>query len=273
MENSGNAWYNFSVAQPIPGNGRRCFHGSCNLFFRDIRRYVNQLGQSKIAQSDFFTESTYRNRQNKEMPCYRITKKGCEFIAHKLTGTKGTAFTARYINRFHEMQEILFRQEKKPELPWFIRYIPEKWGGYIILERDFISITGVDIKKHKLFYRQEYFIGGYDYNGFGDKDFYKPGEFKDKYGFEYGEEKGLIFFHLCGAIKALEILKRDKKEKLKPDAYEIIMGGIKEIAKIKADQKKEIADHETKLIVFPKEYRKLLPVQINVTIDSIRQNI
>ncbi len=39
------------------------------------------------------------------MPCYLVTKKGCEFIAHKLTGQKGTEFTARYINRFHEMED------------------------------------------------------------------------------------------------------------------------------------------------------------------------
>ena len=72
---------------------------------RDIRNYVEQLGQAKIGQSDFFTESTYKNSQNKMMPCYRVTKKGCEFIAHKLTGIKGTEFTARYINRFHDMEE------------------------------------------------------------------------------------------------------------------------------------------------------------------------
>lgn len=34
-------------------------------------------------------------------------KKGCEFIAHKLTGIKGTEFTARYINRFHDMEETI----------------------------------------------------------------------------------------------------------------------------------------------------------------------
>lgn len=76
-----------------------------NMLLRDIRRYCEQLGQSKIAQSDFFDESTYQNSQNKTMPCYLVTKKGCEFIAHKLTGTKGTEFTAKYINRFHEMEE------------------------------------------------------------------------------------------------------------------------------------------------------------------------
>lgn len=74
---------------------------------RDIRRYISQFGELKIEPSDFFRESTYQTEQNKEMPCYRITKKGCEFIAHKLTGTKGTAFTARYINKFHEMETTL----------------------------------------------------------------------------------------------------------------------------------------------------------------------
>ena len=74
---------------------------------RDIGNYTEQLGQAKIGQSDFFTESTYRNSQNKEQPCYLVTKKGCEFIAHKLTGVKGTEFTAKYINRFHEMEEAL----------------------------------------------------------------------------------------------------------------------------------------------------------------------
>ncbi|MFR5739531.1 MAG: phage antirepressor KilAC domain-containing protein [Coprococcus sp.] len=73
---------------------------------RDIRRYCEQLSQSKIAPPNFFTESEYENR-GKMYPCYLVTKKGCEFIAHKLTGVKGTEFTAKYINRFHEMEEII----------------------------------------------------------------------------------------------------------------------------------------------------------------------
>lgn len=73
----------------------------------DIRGYVNELGQLKIQPSDFFAESTYRNSQNKEQPCYLVTKKGCEFIAHKLTGIKGTEFTAKYINRFHELEDVV----------------------------------------------------------------------------------------------------------------------------------------------------------------------
>lgn len=78
-----------------------------NKLLRDIREYCNQLSLSNIGQSDFFTESSRITERGKEYPCYDVTKKGCEFIAHKLTGIKGTEFTAKYINRFHEMEDKL----------------------------------------------------------------------------------------------------------------------------------------------------------------------
>ena len=71
---------------------------------RDIRNYIEHLGEAKIGFTDFFQESTYLTEQNKTLPCFLVTKKGCEFIAHKMTGQKGSEFTARYINRFHEME-------------------------------------------------------------------------------------------------------------------------------------------------------------------------
>lgn len=78
---------------------------------RDIREYINQLDQSKVGHIDFFSESTYRDANNRLQPCYQVTRKGCEFIAHKLTGVKGTQFTAKYINRFHEMQNTLLESK------------------------------------------------------------------------------------------------------------------------------------------------------------------
>lgn len=72
---------------------------------KDIRRYINQLGKVNFDFSDFFQESTYISEQNKELSCFNVTRKGCEFIANKLTGQKGTEFTARYVNRFHELEE------------------------------------------------------------------------------------------------------------------------------------------------------------------------
>lgn len=77
------------------------------MLLRDLRRYEKQFTECNIAVSDFFEESTYKDSTGRTLTCYNITKKGCEFRAHKLTGTKGTAFTARYINRFHEMEDIV----------------------------------------------------------------------------------------------------------------------------------------------------------------------
>lgn len=74
---------------------------------RDIRRYTEQLNESNIALVEFFHESAYKDGKGETRPCYNVTKKGCEFIAHKLTGIKGTEFTAKYINRFHEMEDTI----------------------------------------------------------------------------------------------------------------------------------------------------------------------
>lgn len=74
---------------------------------KDIRRYSDQLNEGKIPLVDFFTESTYEDAKGEMRPCYLVTKKGCEFIANKLTGVKGAIFTAKYINRFHDMEESI----------------------------------------------------------------------------------------------------------------------------------------------------------------------
>nr|WP_302142441.1 Rha family transcriptional regulator [uncultured Schaedlerella sp.] len=77
------------------------------MLLRDLRRYEKQFTECNLAVSDFFRKSEYKDSTGRTLPCYYITKKGCEFIAHKLTGTKGTEFTAKYINRFHEMETEL----------------------------------------------------------------------------------------------------------------------------------------------------------------------
>lgn len=86
-----------------------------NELLKDIRRYVEQLGEGKIPHSDFFIESTYVTEQNKTMPCFDVSRKGCEFIANKLTGVKGAVFTAKFINRFHDMENYI-KVEQKPSL-------------------------------------------------------------------------------------------------------------------------------------------------------------
>lgn len=51
-----------------------------NDLLKDIRRYVGQLGEGKISHTEFFEESQYTDKSNRQKPCYLVTKKGSEKI-------------------------------------------------------------------------------------------------------------------------------------------------------------------------------------------------
>lgn len=108
---------------------------------KDIRRYNNYFSEDKIDFTDFWQDSTYTDSQNKERPCYLITKKGCEFIAHKMTGAKGTVFTARYINRFHDMENALKSQitQSYAEIPGMSKSLVPKISSWYIQNKDRIA--------------------------------------------------------------------------------------------------------------------------------------
>ena len=73
---------------------------------RDIRRYISVLEpNAKLRPAEFFIESTYLDQNKQERPCYLLTKQGCEFVANKLTGKKGTIFTATYVGLFNQYQK------------------------------------------------------------------------------------------------------------------------------------------------------------------------
>ena len=74
---------------------------------RDIKGYIEILGKSNFGLSDFFISSSYKSNQNKDLPCYLITKKGCDMVANKMTGEKGVLFTATYVTEFEKMKKQL----------------------------------------------------------------------------------------------------------------------------------------------------------------------
>jgi len=85
---------------------------------RDIHGYIDIMQEEnesnaptgialKIEVNDFFLESSYKDSIGRELPCYLITKKGCDMIANKLTGRKGVLFTAAYVTAFEEMRNRL----------------------------------------------------------------------------------------------------------------------------------------------------------------------
>ena len=73
-----------------------------------VRTYSDYLingAGGTFALGDFLKESNYLDANNQERPNYQISRKGCELLAHKMTGRKGTQFTAKYINKFHAMEK------------------------------------------------------------------------------------------------------------------------------------------------------------------------
>lgn len=200
---------------------------------RDLRRYEEQFTEAKIGFSDFFRESEYKDSTGRTLPCYRITKKGCEFIAHKLTGTKGTLFTARYINRFHEMENIIKGQQEKP-LPWFIKRFR---GKYIVLWRDFESVTGVNIEKWKPHGWYETMKAEQDYNAWATKDNIIKEQFEQEYGFDYGEDDCMAYFSLSGAKKTLGLLDRDGETEIERNSKKLLLN---EIDRIKTQNRRRL---------------------------------
>lgn len=79
---------------------------------KHIKGYVEILNDHQMVVVDFFTKSTYKDGKGEMRPCYNVTKLGCEFLANKFTGEKGVLFTAKYVKRFHEMEDFIKREEK-----------------------------------------------------------------------------------------------------------------------------------------------------------------
>lgn len=73
---------------------------------RKIDSINKDFGSAKVCHENYWVESTYENR-GKDYRCYEVTKMGCEFLAHKSTGSKGNIFTAKYMQRFNEMEKEL----------------------------------------------------------------------------------------------------------------------------------------------------------------------
>lgn len=85
---------------------------------KNLLKKIDEINQdfrsSKVSHEKYWIESTFENR-GRYYREYQVTKLGCEFLAHKSTGTKGNLFTDRYMTRFEEMKVII--QEQKPVLP------------------------------------------------------------------------------------------------------------------------------------------------------------
>ena len=179
-----------------------------------IRKYVEILDGSKLSSPQFFVPSTYVNNQNKEQPCYLLTKKGCEMVANKLTGEKGVIFTAKYVNRFAEMEqkiklpktdrEILFLSvkvqeqtaqrvdvleekvsdlEKSTTIDSSQQYTLERIAKTTVIS----ALGGIDSRAYQLMSRKMFATIWRDY-----KNYFKLGSYRDTLKIDYENAKSYL---------------------------------------------------------------------------------
>ncbi len=95
---------------------------------RDIRGYIEHLNEANFGLVDFFIEDTYLDSKGEERPCYQLTKQGCEMVANKMTGKKGTLFTATYVQAFNKMEETIKNKEEQQAIEGLSNIIEDMKG-------------------------------------------------------------------------------------------------------------------------------------------------
>ncbi len=74
------------------------------------------LLSSKVSPVKYWVESSYKDKSGKVNREFLITKRGCEFLAHKTFGTKGNLFTDRYMDKFEYMEKQLSSGQAPKEI-------------------------------------------------------------------------------------------------------------------------------------------------------------
>ena len=78
----------------------------------DLLEKIDSISKDLATENSvakYWVEGTFENR-GKHYREYQVKKRGCEFLAHKTTGTKGNLFTDKYMDRFEEMEKKLQKQ-------------------------------------------------------------------------------------------------------------------------------------------------------------------
>lgn len=86
---------------------------------KHVKGIIEILNDNQMVAIDYFIKSVYIDKKGEERSCYKVTRLGCDFLANKFNGEKGIIFTAKYVKRFHEMEEAIKAKERAsiPESP------------------------------------------------------------------------------------------------------------------------------------------------------------
>ena len=64
-----------------------------------------------FGSAKYWVKSSYKDSTGRTLREYQVTELGCELIAHKTIGKEGTAFTVKYMDRFHKMKDYITKEQ------------------------------------------------------------------------------------------------------------------------------------------------------------------
>ena len=74
---------------------------------KEVLRIIKNLNCSDEFRGWNYAPSSYTSSQNKNLPCYEITRDGFAFLAMGFTGPKAAKFKERYIVEYNKMESAL----------------------------------------------------------------------------------------------------------------------------------------------------------------------
>lgn len=78
-----------------------------------VKGIIPVLTSANLHPLKYFIESNYKDAKGQMRKCYLVTKLGCEMLGNKQQGEKGILFTAKYVQRFNEMEQELQKPQFK----------------------------------------------------------------------------------------------------------------------------------------------------------------
>lgn len=130
-----------------------------DVLIKKIDGIEETLRNHKIMVSEYWIESEYKvEGNNKSYKEYQVSKKGCEMLAHKSTGEKGILFTAKYIEKFHQMENelkkpmsiedlIIAQAESMKGIKEKVDKVDKKFDNLPLLKADSDALTKVSRRK------------------------------------------------------------------------------------------------------------------------------
>jgi len=113
---------------------------------RTVLRKIQLLDCSEEFGRHNFVQSSYKNGQNKEQPCYKITKDGFMFLVMGFTGKEAAMWKERFIKTFNEMEEKLREQDAPSKAEYLMEYLK---GQQFVLHVDYGGTIHCEIRERK----------------------------------------------------------------------------------------------------------------------------